>query len=362
MNCRCGIVGLPNVGKSTFFNALTKAKVAAENYPFCTIDPNVGVVSVPDRRLDTLAQLVPTQKLVPATVEFVDIAGLVKGAAQGEGLGNRFLAHIREATAIAQVVRCFDDDNVVHVAGKVDPLSDIEVINTELMLADLEVVERARARLVSPIKSGNLEAIQQDKLLAGVQALLAAGQPIRSDASYAQEAALAPFNLLTQKPTLYIANVAVDQLNHNVYLQQVEQYAQQQGCVVVPLCATWESELLDLPEEERTIFLQELGWHESGLDRVISQVYRLLNLQTFFTVGPQEIKAWTILKGSRAPTAAGVIHSDFERGFICAEVISFADFVRHKGEHGAREAGKLRLEGKEYYMQDGDIVHFRFNV
>lgn len=361
MSYRCGIVGLPNVGKSTFFNALTKAKVAAENYPFCTIDPNVGVVSVPDPRLQKLAEIAKPQRIVPAVVEFVDIAGLVKGASQGEGLGNRFLAHIRETSVIAQVVRCFDDDNVVHVAGRVDPISDIEVINTELMLADLDTITRARNRIVSAIKSGRSDAKQQDEIWAAVQHELESGCLVRAG-QYADAEELKELHLLTQKPVIYIANLAPDQVSNNSYLAKVEEYAKLEGSLVVPLCATWESELLDLSYEERTAFLSELGWQESGLDRVIRQVYQLLTLQTFFTAGPQEVKAWTITKNAKAPAAAGVIHTDFERGFICAEVISYDDYIRWGGERGAKEAGKVRLEGREYCMQEGDVVHFRFNV
>lgn len=361
MSCRCGIVGLPNVGKSTFFNALTKAKVAAENYPFCTIDPNVGVVPVPDPRLKDLASVVNPQKIVPAIVELVDIAGLVKGASQGEGLGNRFLAHIRETQAIAQVVRCFEDENVVHVAGRVDPISDIETINTELMLADVETLDRALTRITSAVKSGQTQAKKQAEIWDAVRTELNNGVMVRNS-KFAKAPELSELQLLTHKPMIYIANVAAEQLKDNPYVQKLEDYAAKNQSIVVPICATWEAELLELPEEEQLIFLEELGLTESGLSRVVRQIYKLLKFQTFFTAGPQEVHAWTITENTKAPAAAGVIHSDFERGFICAEVISFEDFMRYHGEHGAKEAGKLRLEGRDYVFCEGDVAHFRFNV
>jgi len=363
MSLKCGIVGLPNVGKSTLFNALTRAAIAAENYPFCTIDPNVGVVEVPDPRLDALAAIVKPQRVLPTTVEFVDIAGLVAGAAQGEGLGNQFLAHIRETDAIAQVVRCFEDDDVVHVSGRVDPLSDIETISTELALADLETVSRAISRLTRAAKSQDKEAVARLEIAERVAAGLDKGTPVRAQALSAEALdLLSDLHLLTAKPLMYIANVAEDGFNDNPLLAQVEAHASQEGAEVVPVCAAIEAEIAQLDAGERAEFLAELGLSEPGLDRVVRGTYRLLKLQTFFTAGPKEVRAWTVRRGATAPRAAGVIHTDFQKGFIRAEVIAFDDFVACGGEQGAKDAGKWRLEGKEYVMHEGDVVHFRFNV
>ena len=363
MSLKCGIVGLPNVGKSTLFNALTQAAIAAENYPFCTIDPNVGVVEVPDSRLDALAAIAKPQRVLPTTVEFVDIAGLVAGAAKGEGLGNQFLAHIRETDAIAQVVRCFEDDDVVHVSGRVDPLSDIETIGTELALADLETVSRAITRLTRAAKSQDKEAVARLEIAERVAAALDKGTPVRAQALSAEALDLLnDLHLLTAKPLMYIANVAENGFTDNPLLAQVEAHASQEGAEVVPVCAALESEIAQLDAAERAEFLAELGLSEPGLDRVVRGTYRLLNLQTFFTAGPKEVRAWTVRKGATAPRAAGVIHTDFQKGFIRAEVIAFDDFVACGGEQGAKDAGKWRLEGKEYVMHEGDVVHFRFNV
>ena len=363
MSLKCGIVGLPNVGKSTLFNALTKAGIQAENYPFCTIDPNMGVVSVPDPRLDALAAIVKPQKILPATVEFVDIAGLVAGASKGEGLGNQFLAHIRETDAIAQVVRCFVDDDVIHVSGRVDPQADIETINTELALADLATVEKALIRAEKAAKAGGREALERKALLERVQAHLDTGAPLRTLALSATERELLrELFLLTAKPVLYIANIAENGFTDNPLLEQLRQIAAQEGAEVVPVCAAIEAELAELDEADKAEFLADYGLSEPGLNRVIHAAYTLLGLETYFTAGPKEVRAWTIRAGATAPQAAAVIHTDFERGFIRAEVIAYADYLTYGGEAGAREAGKWRLEGKEYVVQEGDVMHFRFNV
>ncbi|HJT60210.1 MAG TPA: redox-regulated ATPase YchF [Burkholderiales bacterium] len=359
---KCGIVGLPNVGKSTLFNALTKAGIAAENYPFCTIEPNVGIVPVPDPRLEAIAGIEHPQKVVPAVVEFVDIAGLVAGASKGEGLGNKFLANIRETDAIAHVVRCFEDPNVVHVAGKVDPVSDIETINTELALADLDAVERQISKHAKLAQTtGDKEAVRLVSALNKVREVLDAGRPARSAAlSKEERAVIAPLFLLTMKPTMYIANIA--EQGSQKLLSQVEAHAAKERAPVVPVSAAIESQIADMSDEDKQLFLQDMGMEEPGLNRVIRAAYALLGLQTYFTAGPKEVRAWTVRAGATAPQAAGVIHTDFERGFIRAEVASYEDFVACRGEQGAKEAGKLRLEGKDYAVRDGDVIHFRFNV
>lgn len=363
MGLKCGIVGLPNVGKSTLFNCLTKASVAAANYPFCTIEPNVGIVPMPDPRLDKIAAIINPQRILPTTVEFVDIAGIVKGASQGEGLGNKFLSHIRETDAIVHVVRCFEDPNVIHVSDKVSPSQDIETINTELALADLDTVERAIQRTQKPAKSGDKTAIHELGMLERIKKQLNDSKPARAlHFTKEEQPSLDSFHLLTLKPTLYVANVAEDGFDNNPLLDEVKKIAASENAQVVVICAAMEAQMADLDVADKQLFLAELNLTEPGLDRLIHAAYKLLGLETYFTAGEKEVRAWTIHIGMTAPQAAGIIHTDFEKGFIRAEVISYDDFIRYNGEAGAKEAGKWRLEGKDYVVQDGDLMHFRFNV
>ncbi|MDB5943123.1 MAG: GTP-binding protein YchF [Ramlibacter sp.] len=363
MSLKCGIVGLPNVGKSTLFNALTKAGIAAENYPFCTIEPNVGIVELPDPRLDQLAAIVEPERVVPAIVEFVDIAGLVAGASKGEGLGNQFLAHIRETDATVNVVRCFDDENVIHVAGKVDPVSDIEVIQTELCLADLGTVEKALHRHGKTARSGDKEAAKIVAILERCQTALNQGIPVRAlEFSKEDQPLVKPLCLITAKPAMFVGNVAEDGFDNNPYLDRLREYAAKQNAPVVAICAKMEAEMADMSDEDKQMFLAEIGQDEPGLNRLIRAAFKLLGLQTYFTAGVKEVRAWTVPIGATGPQAAGVIHTDFERGYIRAQTIAFDDFVAFKGEQGAKDAGKMRSEGKEYVVKDGDVMNFLFNV
>ncbi|MDB5857408.1 MAG: hypothetical protein JWQ76_1097 [Ramlibacter sp.] len=363
MSLKCGIVGLPNVGKSTLFNALTKAGIAAENYPFCTIEPNVGVVELPDPRLTALAEIVKPERIVPAIVEFVDIAGLVAGASKGEGLGNQFLAHIRETDATVNVVRCFDDENVIHVAGKVDPVSDIEVIQTELCLADLGTVEKALHRHNKTARSGDKEAAKIVAILERCQATLDQGIPVRAlEFSKEDQPLVKPLCLITAKPAMFVANVAEDGFDNNPYLDRLREYAAKQNAPVVAICAKMEAEMADMSDEDKHMFLAEIGQDEPGLNRLIRAAFKLLGLQTYFTAGVKEVRAWTVAVGATGPQAAGVIHTDFERGYIRAQTIAYDDFIAFRGEQGAKDAGKMRSEGKEYIVKDGDVMNFLFNV